>query len=200
MPKTSTFDERRANLMRASHHGLNLRTIVLAVSQKSISPIAYRTIGVLESYDYPESDHIVRESDAELIRGLEWLTMVPETFADAIVAGNAFLRYYFAENKIAAARQVLVSLPADLADVCLSQLPDDADDDDMDDIEGEPGLLRNEVLEFKLHAVLSNTLALVEDAERVWAEYDTGAMKSERMAWSSRHAVSVSVPGLVDRR
>lgn len=191
MPKTATFEERRANLMRASQHGLNLRAIVLAVSQKSLSPISYRTIGVLESYNYPEPDHVVREGDAELIRGLEWLTMVSDTFADALVAANAFLRYFYAENKVAAARQVLTSLPSDLANECLAQMQGDAAiDDEMDDVEGEAGLLRNEVLEFKLHAVLSNTLALVEEAERVWQDYDAGALKSERMAWSSRNAVS----------
>lgn len=192
MDKQSSFEARRVNFLRAAEHGLDLRTIAKNVTQKSIDPILYRTGGILESFEYPPSDSYVQPADKELIRGLEWLTMVKSTYPDALMASNTFLRYFLAENKVETARHLLTTLPADLAEVCAEEISDMDEDDD--DPEGEAGLLKNEILEFKLHNIFSNTVASLETAESIWgdeySEERSAMMKSEMMAWSRKNEVS----------
>ena len=88
---------RRSALLRAKDHDLDLPAV------------ARRTVALI--FDDPLSS----ATDERLIKALDWLSFDPATAPEYVTESNALMRSFLADEKLASARRLLVSLSADLA-------------------------------------------------------------------------------------
>ncbi|EIW72067.1 hypothetical protein TREMEDRAFT_66694 [Tremella mesenterica DSM 1558] len=126
MDPNTTKEERMRALSRAKQHDLDV-AIIARETVRMIIEEAFATIPPL-TVELPDITSIVSglsERDVYLIRSIEWLTMVPETFTDALVKSNDLARYFLALGQANAAQALLKTLPSDLTDEQMSGADDD---------------------------------------------------------------------------
>ncbi|WWC91661.1 uncharacterized protein L201_006607 [Kwoniella dendrophila CBS 6074] len=129
MDPNTTREQRLEALTRAKQHNLDI-AIIARETVKMILSEAFEDIPSLSSGP-PDITSIsvgLSERDVQLIRSIEWLTMIPETLGDALVKANDVARYFLALGKANAAQSLLRTLPSSLLDL-LSETPNLEDDE-----------------------------------------------------------------------
>ncbi|THH10924.1 hypothetical protein EW145_g992 [Phellinidium pouzarii] len=112
---STDFEERRAALLRADKHNLDIVRVAQVTAEKTLE----RAFEALPRMRVALPTVTAREtplSDMEwfLIRSIEWTTFMEQTYRDALEQANAIFRYFLGCGKVQAARALLTLLPAQL--------------------------------------------------------------------------------------
>jgi nuclear pore complex protein Nup107 len=114
---STSADERRAALVRAREHGLDVQAVAIAAAEHTINR-AFAGLSSLKG-DLPEIRLVAPDEPGEarllLLRSIEWTTFNETTYATALKHANVILRYFLACGEFGLARAALASLPRDLA-------------------------------------------------------------------------------------
>ncbi|WOO81998.1 Nuclear pore complex protein [Vanrija pseudolonga] len=112
MDPNATRQQKQEALLRAKQYNLDV-AIIAKETVRLILEDAFAFIPSL-STDQPDITSFsasLTERDVQLIRSIEWLTMVPETLAEALVRSNDVARYFLALGQANAAQALLKTLP-----------------------------------------------------------------------------------------
>ncbi|KAL8276505.1 hypothetical protein RQP46_011106 [Phenoliferia psychrophenolica] len=110
----SDVENRRAALLQAREHGLDLASIafrtveIILDDTLSTTPDLASPHSVFDAYATLDSHQLL------LIRSLEWLTFDGSTYGAALQQANALVRHFLSRDLPHAARELLRQLPADL--------------------------------------------------------------------------------------
>ncbi|KAI5120989.1 hypothetical protein M0805_000450 [Coniferiporia weirii] len=112
---STDLEERRAALLRAEKHELDMVRVAQVAAEKTIEkafealPRMKVALPVVVARETPLSD-----MEWFLIRSIEWTTFMEQTYRDALEQANAIFRYFLGCGKVQAARALLTLLPAQL--------------------------------------------------------------------------------------
>ncbi|RSH80942.1 Nucleoporin nup84 [Apiotrichum porosum] len=124
MDPNATREVKQEALLRAKQYNLNVTIIAkLTVSEILKSEFEHIPALALGQPDMTTFSTGLSERDVRLIRSIEWLTMVPETYDEALLRSNDVARYFLALGQATAAEALLRTLPAEIT-------TDAGDDDD----------------------------------------------------------------------
>ncbi|WVR00241.1 hypothetical protein IAU59_007383 [Kwoniella sp. CBS 9459] len=121
MDPNATREQRMEALSRAKQHNLDV-AIIAKETVRMILSEAFEDIPALSTSD-PDITAIsvgLSERDVQLIRSIEWLTMMPETLDEALIKANDVARYFLALGQANAAQSLLRTLPTKLLDLIAS--------------------------------------------------------------------------------
>ena len=168
---STTLEQKREALLRAKQYNLD----VSMIAKLTVSEILKHEFESIPSLSPGQPDITsfasnLDDRDVRLIRSLEWLTVVRETYDEALVRSNDVARYFLALGKANAAHALLKSLPAITADA--------TDDDD------------NQLLEHDSYHRLFGVFAAHDEIDSVLAAAPKPtATKTDQHAWrKSLHA------------
>jgi nuclear pore complex protein Nup107 len=173
MSPSATAEQKQEALLRAKQYSLDVSTIAkLTVSE--ILKLEFESIPALApgQPDITSFSAHLDERDVRLIRSLEWLTVVRETYDEALVRSNDVARYFLALGKANAALALLKSLPEITADA--------SEDDDNQLLEHDQ--YRRLFTVFAAHDEIDNVLArapkptAVKHDQHVWRKALLGAV------------------------
>nr|XP_019044194.1 nuclear pore complex protein Nup107 [Kwoniella bestiolae CBS 10118]OCF23124.1 nuclear pore complex protein Nup107 [Kwoniella bestiolae CBS 10118] len=118
MDPNATREQRLEALSRAKQHNLDVAVIAKETVRMILSE-AFEDIPSLSSSE-PDITSVsvgLSERDVQLIRSIEWLTMMPETLGEALMKSNDVSRYFLALGKPNAAQSLLRTLPPSLVEI-----------------------------------------------------------------------------------
>lgn len=98
MDPNATRQQRQEALLRAKQYNLD----VAVIAKETVRLILEDAFAVIPSLSTDQPDITsfsasLTDRDVQLIRSIEWLTMVPETLAEALVRSNDVARYFLGE-------------------------------------------------------------------------------------------------------
>ncbi|KAJ9099990.1 hypothetical protein QFC19_005807 [Naganishia cerealis] len=174
MSKHATRKERRGALLRAQEQGLNVRAIAYAVIKPLISIIEYKSKRRVSQSSSRRSEPSAQADEDEIIRSLEWLTFVEDTYPDALHVANIYICWMFNNDNVNAVVKLKQALPADLLAICAARQQMISDDQAMDqdvgaDAEGNDARIEQNMVELKFHMALEKTVEALDEAEDQWA-------------------------------
>ena len=124
MDPGAPLEERRQALLQAHSHALDPAVVARCAAGAMFAellPVVEEDAGAIHAWDAALS-----AAEYRLVRALDWLTFVPETYAEAILQANALLRTCMAHGRLHAAHAALQRLPPELlASVAELELPAD---------------------------------------------------------------------------
>ncbi|KAL1412723.1 Nucleoporin nup84 [Vanrija albida] len=112
MDPNATRQQKQEALLRAKQYNLDV-AVIAKETVRLILEDAFAFIPSL-STDQPDITSFsasLTDRDVQLIRSIEWLTMVPETLAEALLRSNDVARYFLALGQANAAQALLKTLP-----------------------------------------------------------------------------------------
>lgn len=122
MDTNAPLAERRHALLQAQPHDLD----PAIVARCTVAAELADNIPALGADVQRDWDASLNETERRLVYAIDWLTFLPETYADAIVRANELLRVFMASGRLHAAHCLLQRLPSELlSNVAMLDLPDD---------------------------------------------------------------------------
>ncbi|WVQ67012.1 uncharacterized protein L199_005204 [Kwoniella botswanensis] len=184
MDHSATREQRTEALSRAKQHNLDV-AIIAKETVKMILSEAFEDIPSLSSSE-PDITAVsvgLSERDVQLIRSIEWLTMMPETLGEALIKSNDVARYFLALGKANAAQSLIRTLPSSLLEILSNSSM--AEDEENHLIEHQEYL--------KLFSIFSSYEVLAD------LESDPNRRPKETSTKLEKHNYNKSLLGAIDR-
>ncbi|GHJ85979.1 hypothetical protein NliqN6_2381 [Naganishia liquefaciens] len=197
MGRHASKDDRRVALLRAREHGLNVRLIANSVVRPLLGIVQFK---LKSGASYQESRRRTapgKEDVSEIIRSLEWLVFVDETYPDALNLANICFCWMYNSKNVSAVRRLEESLPQNLIETCQAahtrfeeeSLRDEGSSSGLED--NDAGIEQN-IIELRFHVMLRETLDALSEAERQWDAGPVaclpGSLLSEQITWANERA------------
>ncbi|KAJ9115295.1 hypothetical protein QFC20_001162 [Naganishia adeliensis] len=200
MSRHASREERRMALLRAQQHGLNIRIIANAVIKPVVGVVQFKLRSIGSQQHSKRRTASAKEDFEEIIRSLQWLTFVEETYPDALNVANIVLCWMFNSNDLLAVRRLEESLPEDLIETCQARqrtfVEEDVMDQDMEQphMANDAGIEQN-IIELRFHTALRETLEALDEAEEQWgagpAASLPNSLPSEQITWANERAAII---------
>ncbi|PLW05765.1 hypothetical protein PCANC_25632 [Puccinia coronata f. sp. avenae] len=172
---------RRVALLRALEHGLDLSRVACTAVKLTLQEITRTSLESNREHGLNKFSHQLTDKQRELIRSLEWLIIDPVTYLEALIQADSLIRYFLTAGHPHAAREVVLSVPADVLSVIAQSQDPLAEAETGGAIENT----RNAILEFTQYRDFFDCLALHEQVDEILSQRPMdGATTSDTQAFT----------------